>query len=213
MYSTRSPFEIRYAENVDCNGFDYPRRIFSHVKKNYERAEYFCCGHGVLGFLLLHSNKVKKIRFVDCFEPALESCTTTAKINNWYSRCEFSIILDDPKTNVDLFIGDPPWWPEILSGPKLDNHEIRKKFDINYETHKTMWQWLDKYLDINGDVFVTRDNTRIDVDHWNSLIPKKLEIVGEHTIKFFKTDSKFSSPHLINVNQAGVLVHLRHKLN
>ena len=119
LCSISYPFKIVYYQNVDVNGFDFARQVVKYITNKYTNAVYFCCGQGAVGFNLLNNNQVENIKFIYCYEHALEGCRHTAKINGWEQRCRFSINLYSVKNKVDLFVADPPWWPNIMPGPKL----------------------------------------------------------------------------------------------
>jgi hypothetical protein len=196
------PFPIVFYDNVDINGFDFPRIIIKHITKNYERACYFCCGKGATGFYLLNNQQVKHMTFVDHYQPALDGCKITAQINGWLSNCKFLNVLPNEGL-IDVFVADPPWWPEILPGAKVSQHHLRQCFDVGYATHKTMWSWLDQHLSEDGDIFITRDRLRIDLDWWYELIPKSFKVVAEHELKFF-----LGRENKIKIVNSSTLVHL-----
>ena len=203
------PVDIRYHENVNVNGFDFPRSIVKLLNRTYNRVDYFCCGTGAVGFHLLHKNLANTVRFIDCFEPAIKGCQITAELNGWSDRISFAHSLEALDQQVDLFIGDPPWWPEILPGPAVDENRVRQLFDIGYATHKTMWQWLVDHLAPDGDIFIVRDNKRNNVDNWNSMIPAELKIVAEYPLKFFNPAVGTNNTQIIKLIDSGMIVQLR----
>jgi 16S rRNA G1207 methylase RsmC len=197
------PFPMVFHNNVDVNGVDFARQITKYIKKNYLHGCYFCCGQGAVGFNLLHNQQAEYMTFIDCYQPALDSCKLTAKINNWQNQCKFLPSLTSHDL-IDIFIADPPWWPTVLPGPELSPHVVRQYFDIDYEIHKSMWTWLTDHLAPNGDIFLVRDNTRNNLDQWNALIPKNFKIVDEHKLKFF-----IGRKNTVKIVDSSVLVHVQ----
>lgn len=213
MLKCNFPVEIQYYPDVNVNGFDFPRPIIKLLTRQYNQADYFCCGNGALGFNLLHKNIAKKVRFIDCFAPAIKGCQLTAELNGWSKQTDFASKLSDNDSSVDLFIGDPPWWPEVLPGPELNQHQIRQFFDQNYDTHKTMWTWLVDHLTPDADVFIVRDNKRINVQEWKSLIPPELKIQNEYPLKFFNPVTNNQDTKIIKIINSGTVVHLTRTSN
>ena len=147
------------------------------------------------------------MNFIDHFPPALESCQLTATTNNWQDRISCFSSLQDCDRTVDLFIADPPWWPKSYSKTNADPHKRRQLFDIDYQTHKNMWSWAVDHVVPGGDVFVSRDNRRIDVGEWNSMIPGNFKIAAEYLNRFFKSES-LDQATSVRILDHSVLVHV-----
>ena len=195
----RVPFEIRYLTEVDCNGFDYHKHVLKYITKHYQNGFFHCCGHGNIGMHLLYQQQVQHMHFCDIYQPALIGCQATCDLYGW--SASFSNNLVDQQ--YDLFIADPPWWPELWEDQIFDDHKKRRLIDQDWQTHREMFRWLPEHLTKDGDVYITKD--RNDAAYYD-LIPTDLEVQGEYPFKYFAP-----GPRSVRVRTGASLLHLRHR--
>ena len=174
----RVPFEIRYYENVDLNGFDIPRSVLKYIRKRYQKGYYHCCGQGNIGHYLLHRQLVDTMHFTDIYEPALKGCKETVDLHGWEATFSKNLIDD----TFDLFIADPPWFDMPFAGSLVPDHRTRLLIDRDWHTHKQIFNWLPDHLTSDGDAYIIKGPVH---QEFYDLLPKKMMIKGEYPLHYF----------------------------
>jgi methylase of polypeptide subunit release factors len=186
-----SGLELVYYKNCSCGGEVNCEYIISlivkHGKKHYQHAHEWCCGHGAIGFELLHRGIADHLTLSDKFEPAIVSCQFTSAINNFKDRTsiflinQFSELPEDQK--YDLIVADPPWFRD-LNDPNIPVDNVnddgkRMIIDHNWEIHKNFFETVNTRLLPDGDIFLFENSSRVLEDCVDSL--KNLQIVKIHS--------------------------------
>ncbi len=172
---------ILYYENVDIDGLIARQPFYDLIvktgrKKIYNRAHEWCCGHGAIGFKMLQEQLCNHLVLTDKFLPATTSCKFTAGVNELndlvtiYNN-EFLGELPDTE-KWDLFMANPPWRPELVQNfyKNWSPDDIRKQFDINWETHTILWDNISKYLTDDADVYLFEHARFSNRDTWKDQI-------------------------------------------
>ncbi len=159
---------ILYEDGLDGGGFnhlpDFINAVKQFGKEKYNHGLEWCAGYGVIGYYFLTEGIADLMSFNDCYEPALDYCQQTAKLNKVEEKVftyhSDSLSKISPGHKWDLVLANPPHcFTEDTRKWLLDNghgdHTARIVCDVDYYAHKEFFNNVRNHLLPGADLFIS----------------------------------------------------------
>ena len=163
-----SDFSFLYIDGTDSGGFGFKNIVDQVVKRTgskkfYNHAHEWCCGHGAMGFTLLHNGTCNKLTLSDIDFSSMMSCQFTSAANNIKNKVSTYLIeefsdIPMPDQPWDLIVTNPPYAPDLNFYEK-ENAKIQDRLkdmwvDPEWKAHKNFFANLKKYIDNECDIYM-----------------------------------------------------------
>ena len=194
--------KVSYDKDTDAGGFKVRERFYRVIekyktKKKYSFACEHFCGHGGIGFYMYSKQLFEKMLLLDIYKPAIDLCKITIAENNLSNV--HALVSESKIENlhgeIDLLIANPPWRSAPTDDLHRDfyTHQLRKKVDFDWISHKKFYDSITKATTEDVDIFVLENSRFSKVDDFAPMIKKaKLQIKG-----IYPLDSKTKTTEYI----------------